>query len=441
MKKTLVITGIVVVGTFILLYVFNRMTSKKGPVDLFTEVKSGEFEIALTATGELISEKSVDIKGPEFGQGRDIRSMNIKIQDLIPEGTMVNEGDYVATLDRTGLNNSLKDEMERLITLRTNLELKLLDSAVVLSGFRDEIRNQQYIVEEAAMTLHNSKYESLPIIRQAEIELDKSQRVLEQRERSYTRRLAQNKTDIFNQNYWISRVAKRVNDLEEVLSGFTITAPSSGMIVYKKEWMGNKRKVGSTINPMDRVVATLPDLRSMLSRTFVNEIDINKIKPGQRANITIDAFPEKLFSGLVTYVANIGEKLPNTDDKVFEVQIKIDGSDPLLRPSMTTGNKIEIKIFESAVYVPIECVQAGVDSITYVYTKNGLKQIVLLGESNEKNVIIEKGLKAGTMLYRNNPGKPESFRLSGADIIPVMKEREKARKAVWEKYRKKIVAL
>jgi multidrug efflux pump subunit AcrA (membrane-fusion protein) len=315
--------------------------------------------------------------------------------------------------------------------------MRLLDTAIVQNDIRDMIKNQRFIVEEAAMTFRNSKYEPLATIRQAEIELDKSQRVLEQRERNYTRRLAQNRTDIYNQNYFISRVTRRVNDLEEVLSGFTVTAPASGMVIYKRERRGNKRKIGSTINPMDRVVATLPDLSSMISKTYVNEIDVSKIKPGQKVNITIDAFPGKAFNGFVSFVANIGEKLPNTNDKVFEVQIKIEGSDPLFRPSMTTGNKIVIKTFATAVYIPIECVQAGVDSIPFVFTKNGTKQVVILGESNEKNIIIEKGLEPGTMLYLNNPEKPEKFKLAGEDLIPVLKEREKVKKVEYERYRKK----
>jgi HlyD family secretion protein len=308
---------------------------------------------------------------------------------------------------------------------------------VVLNDRRDEIKNQRFIVEEAAIALRNSKYEPPTTIRQAEIELDKSQRVLEQRERGYIRRLAQSRNDIYNMKYWISRVTRRVNDLEEVLSGFVVKAPASGMIIYKREWNGNKRKVGSIINPFDRVIATLPDLSSMISKTYINEIDVNKIKAGQKVNITVDAFPEKAYTGIVSYVANIGEKLPNTSDKVFEVQIKIAGSDPLLRPSMTTGNKIGIKTIDAAVYIPIECVQAGVDSIPFVYKKNGIKQIVLPGESNEKHIIIEKGLEPGTILYLNNPEKSEKFRLAGEDLIPVLKERGKVRKAEYERYRKK----
>ena len=436
MKKTFIITGIIVVGTFILLYVFNRLTTKASITYQYTEVQKGDFEIALTTTGELIPERTVDIKGPLFDANGDIRSMNIKIQDLIPEGTVVQKGDFVATLDRTELNNNLKDANDFLITLKTNLEMKLLDTAITLNDIRDIIKNQKFTVEEAKMTLRNSKYEPPTTLRQAEIELDKAQRVLEQRERNYVRRSAQARTDIYNQNYWVSRVSKRVKEFEDVLAGFTVTAPSSGMVIYKKERRGGKRKVGSMINPMDRVVATLPDLTSMLSTAYINEIDISKIKPGQKVNITIDAFPKKRYDGVVTAVAKIGEKLPNTDDKVFEVQIKIDGSDMALRPSMTTGNKITISTFHNVVFIPIECVQAGVDSIPFVYKKNGTKQVVLLGESNEKHIIIEKGLDPGTILYLNTPEKPEEFKMIGQDLIPVLKERERIKRIENEKYRK-----
>jgi multidrug efflux pump subunit AcrA (membrane-fusion protein) len=437
MKKTLYTTSIVIAAAFILLFALNRIGSKKTTNEFYTKVQKGQFEISVISAGELLAEKSVDIKGPEIAMGRDIRFFNIKIQDLIPEGTVVKEGDYIATLDRTDLNNSLKDAQDLLTTRQTNLDMKLLDSAVVLNDLRDGIKNQRFIVQEAAMTLHNSKYEPPTTIRQAEIELDKSQRSLEQLQRSYTQILAQNKTDIINQNYWVNKVSRRVKDIEEVLSEFTVKAPAPGMVIYKREWSGNKRKVGSMIDPFDRVVATLPDLTSMLSKTYVNEIDVSKMKIGQNVNITIDAFPKKMYTGTVSFVANVGEKLLNSDDKVFEVQIKVAGSDLALRPSMTTGNKIIVSTVKDAIYIPVECVQAGVDSIPFVYTKKGIKQIVLLGESNEKYVLIEKGLDAGTLLYLNNPENPEKFRLEGKELIQIIKEREKARNNVAGVYRKK----
>ena len=302
MKKTLILTGIGFIAAFLLLYVFNKVTSKNNTSELYTEVQNGEFVISVTVVGQLIAENSIDIKGPAFGQRRNIRSRHIKIQDLIPEGTIVNKGDYVAELDRTELENTLKDQREVLKTLQSNIEMKKLDT---------------------------------------------------------------------------------------------------------------------------RVVAILPDLSSMISKTFVSETDLSKIKTGLNVNITVNAFPKKGFKGTVLSIANIGEKLQNTFDKVFEVQIKTGGSDPLLRPSMTTINKIIVKTIDDAVYVPVECVHTSVDSISYVYTKNGDKQIVLLGDSNGKNIVIEKGLISGTIVYLNNPESTEKFNLIGEDLIPLIKERYK----------------
>ena len=143
------------------------------------------------------------------------------------------------------------------------------------------------------------------------------------------------------------------------------------MIIYKRDRMGAKRKVGSSISPWDNVVATLPDMSSMMSKTYVNEIDVSKVKTGQHVEIVVDAFPEKSYTGTVTSVANIGEQLPNADAKVFEVLIEVDGSDPILRPSMTTGNKIITKTINDVTFIPLESVQAGPDSIPFVYLKNG----------------------------------------------------------------------
>lgn len=437
MKKIIITTCIVVVLAFVFLIALNQISSKKKKIDYYTEVQKGQFEISITAAGELLAEKSMDINGPEIAMGRDIRFMNIKITDLIAEGTLVKEGDYVGTLDRTELNNNLKDAQEQLLTRQTSLSMKLLDSAVALTVLRDNIKNQRYTVEEAEMTFRNSKFEPPTTIREAEINLDKSKRTLEQLQRSYSQVLAQNKTDIMNQNYWVNKVGKRVSDLEEVLAQFTVRAPSSGMVIYKKEWSGAKRKVGSMINPFDRVVATLPDLTSMLSKTFVNEIDVSKLKTGQKVDITIDAFPQKKFNGTVIYIANIGEKLTNSNDKVFEVQVKVEGTDPQLRPSMTTGNKIMIKTLNDAVYIPIECVQAGLDSIPFVYTKRGARQIVLLGESNDKNILVEKGLEPGTKLYLTNPENAEKFKVEGKELISIIKARQKSLDDLAGMYRKK----
>jgi len=159
----------------------------------------------------------------------------------------------------------------------------------------------------------------------------------------------------------------------------------------------------------------------MLSKVYISEIDVSKIRTGLPVEITMDAFPGKSLKGTITNVANIGETLPNTDTKVYETIIKIKGSDPDLRPSMTTTNKIVIKVIDNAVYIPTECIYSTADSIPFVYTRNKLKQIVIPGESNEKMTVVQKGLKPGASVYVIEPSNPEKFRLAGKDLIPLLK--------------------
>jgi len=418
----------VITVAIIVFIIIGRVAKTKDISNLYAETKTGEFDILVTTTGELQAENSEDISGPDFRQSRNIRAMDIKITDLVPEGTEVKAGDYVATLDRTSFDNTLKDELERLTTYETNLEVKMLDTAVTLSNLRDNIKNLRFSVEEAGITLQQSKYEPPTTIRQAEMNLDKAQRSLEQAIKGYALRVEQAKSDMRTLRNNLAEQRQRVADLQNVLSKFVVTAPADGMVIYKRDRTGAKRKVGSSISPWDNVVATLPDMSSMISKTYVNEIDISKVKPGQKVDIVVDAFPEKKYTGTVTSVANIGEQLPNADAKVFEVNIKVNGTDPILKPSMTTGNQIITQTIDSATYIPLESVQTGADSIPFVYTRNGNKQIVVLGESNENNVIIEQGLKPGDIIYLSTPEDTAKFKLSGQPLIAINKERTEAKK-------------
>jgi len=427
MKRTVLITIAVVVVTFLALFVINKLTTKKSGENLFAEAIKGEFEISISAAGEIVPENSVNIKAPEVSMGRDFHASDLKITDIVPEGTEVKEGDYVATLDRTQYDNTLKDERERLNTFRNNIEMKKLDTAVTLTTLRNNIKNQMHTVEEAAITLRNSQFEPPTTIRQAEINLDRQKRILEQRQKGYQLRVAQAKRDIATQAMWYGRISRRVESLEEVLAGFTIKAPSPGMVVYKRDRRGNKIKSGSSVNPNDRVVATLPDLSSLLSKIYISEIEIRKVKPGLETEIRVDAFPDKVFRGKVHTMANIGEKLENSDTKVFEVMVKIDGSDPALRPTMTTSNKVVINKLSDVIYIPTECVHAEIDGIPFVYTKNNTRQIVITGESNDKNIIIERGLEPGQEIYRIQPENAEQFELAGEELKVLYNDRATAR--------------
>jgi len=296
---------------------------------------------------------------------------------------------------------------------------------VVLSQLRDEIKNQWFVTAETEITLQQSKFEPPATQRQAAIALDKAQRSYEQKQKQYDLKKAQVRAELINLRSQMNLQQRVVDDLSSVLAAFTVTAPAEGMVIYKKDRLGQKIKTGTSVNPWEMVVATLPDMSSMLSRIYISEIEINKIKPGMPVDITIDALQNKYFPGTISNIANIGEQLPNSDTKVFEVLARVDEYDPSLRPSMTTSNKVVIRTFNDVIYVPNESVHAGIDSVPFVYTRDGKKQIVVLGESNDKYIIVEKGLDNGTPVWLSVPENPEKFVLAGRELIPEIREKER----------------
>jgi hypothetical protein len=205
------------------------------------------------------------------------------------------------------------------------------------------------------------------------------------------------------------------------------------MVIYEKGWDGKPIKAGSQIQIWEPTVATLPDLTKMVSKTFVNEVDVRKVKSGQRVEVGLDAYPDKKLKGTVVTVANVGEQRPNSDSKVFEVRVELDGTDPTLRPSMTTSNKIIASVKDSTVFVSLECLHVDFDSITYVYKKDGLnvvKQEVIVGDTNANDAVITAGLQETERLYLSVPTGHEGDPVS---LLPEMNGKRQKKDKEMEK--------
>jgi HlyD family secretion protein len=426
MKRKIII-GIAVFAILIVIF-FSFGSSRKDKIaPQFVKVSNGLFEVLVTVTGELKAQNSEEIEAPTELRGRSFRISDVKIQDLIPEGTVVDSGDYVATLDRSALSNRLKEIEDELEKSQQAYLKTQLDTTLTLRDLRNTLINLKFDMEEKKIVLDQSKYEPPATQRQAQINLDKSGREYTQAQYNYTLKRDQAEASMKEVAINLEKQKREKQDMLGILDKFIIKAPKPGMLIYFREWSGQKRKVGSTINPWDLTVATLPDLSVMNSRTYVNEIDVSKVKKGQNVRVGVDAFPEKKYSGEVIEVANIGEQLPNTDAKVFEVVIRVNGFDPILRPSMTTSNQIVTNVYNDVQYLPLEAIHAD-DSLSFVYTKKGKKQIVVTGEMNENFIIIEKGLRNNEEVYLSIPEKVETFEIIGKEFIPIVKEKEKQKK-------------
>ncbi|MCU4164714.1 efflux RND transporter periplasmic adaptor subunit [Carboxylicivirga caseinilyticus] len=423
-KKTYFILSTLVL-IFLAIYI---LTPAKTDVSnyLSTPVIKGNFISQVYSTGQLQTENSELIVLPQEMNSRNIDLYEIKVTSIVEEGTEVDSGGYVATLDHAAVEELRTKAAEDYETAYNAYEDAKIDTNLNLSTLRDELLNAMVDLEEKKIVLDQSVYESPAVRRQAQLDVERTKRDLEQKESNYSLKQKQDEYKVFRAFEQVRKQQKRIDDIDKLFDQLEVKAPKPGLVIYSYDRFGKKIKAGATISRWRPQIAELPDLSSMISKTFINEIDISKIKIGQKVTIGIDAFPEKSFDGEVIKVANIGQVIPNGDAKVFEVTVKVEGYDKDLRPAMTTSNIINTADLEDVLYVPMEAVFSN-DTLSYVFVEGRQvkKQIVALGAANENFVVLNEGVNEGEILLMNQPEKPDEMPFEGLEIYSRLKSMEK----------------
>ncbi len=416
---------------------------RKGEADLSqitVTVQRGTFKAIIFSSGQLESEKSVSIDIPEKLKDRNLRIYELTITNMVEEGTLVDSGDYVATLDHKAVEEQLKaaqDEMEKTLS---EYEDGKIDSNLNLSNQRDLIVNARLDLAEKKIIMEESVYESPSIQKKASMDNDKAARKLEQEQKAYFLKTKQEKNKVDRKYISYRQVLERSQELDKLFNSLEITAPKAGILTYFKYPWGEITKTGSKVGIYNSVIATIPEMTNLISRTYINEIDVSKIKIGQQVKLGIDAFPDKELTGEVIAVANIGQAMPNSDAKVFEVKIKIFGKDKDLKPAMTTSNAIEAGTFTDTLMIASDAVFEN-DSLKFVYLgkEKQVKQIVWLGDENENYVLIKKGLKDGDFVWLTEPEKASELNFQGIEIYKEMQKEKENNKIKAEQEREEMM--
>jgi HlyD family secretion protein len=272
------------------------------------------------------------------------------------------------------------------------------------------------------------------------MDLDKAKRRLEQEQKAYVLKKQQEENRVDRKYISYRQILERSQELQKLFNSLEITAPKAGILTYFKFPWGEIIKTGSKVGPYNSIIATIPEMTNLISRTYINEIDISKVKVGQSVNVGIDAFPEKQLSGQVIAVANIGQAMPNSDAKVFEVKIKIFEKDKELKPAMTTSNAIEAGSFADTLMVATDAVFEN-DSMKFVYLgkEKPVKQVVWLGDENENTVLVKKGLKSDDVVWLTEPANALELKLVGTEIYEEIKKEKENAKVLAEKERQEML--
>ena len=210
--------------------------------------------------------------------------------------------------------------------------------------------------------------------------------------------------------------------LKEALDQFeamTVKAPSPGIVIYNDRGTNDELKVGSTVYN-EQPFLQLPDLSEMEATLGIHEADVTKLRVGQKAFVTIDAFKGRRLSAEIVRIATIAsERDWRSDIRKFEVVLALEKNDLPLKPGASVKVEVLVGEVEGVLSVPLQSVFVKEGRYYCFASAAGRpeRREVVLGESNASAVVVKEGLQEGDEVLLWNP--------EGTETAPAAEEGEK----------------
>ena len=322
--------------------------------DSWVRVERRDLVIGVEVEGELQAVDSAEIGPPA------LRSVwDFKISFMAPEGSEIAEGQPVLGFDTTRLQRQLQTKVaerdsaiKELEKRTTDLEIKRRDLTLELAEAEADLRRAGLKLAVPDYVAKRVELEQARIDRRlAELRIEHARSSLEHLER-------QGQADLAALTGKRDQSAHRVREIEDQIRDMTVRAPRPGTVIYKSR-RGEKNKIGDSVWRGAQVIQ-IPDLERMLGEGMVAEADAGRVEVGQRANLRLDAYPDRQYSATVGKIRrSVQRKSRRNPQKVVRLVLELEDTDTdRMRPGMRFRGEIEIERVDDALVVPQEAVLA-----------------------------------------------------------------------------------
>lgn len=319
-RRTKVIIGIVVLviaGVLVAGFVSRR--GKDATLVTFGKVQRQDLTSKVSANGRIDARRKVDLSANVMGQ-----VVNLAVR----EGDAVKKDDFLLQIDQKQLAATARSADAALQAVFSDRDAAKATAVAAEQDFQRAQKNfDQKIIPRADLERAQSGRDSARANVMA----------LEQR---------------------ISQARENLNAARDTLSKTTMRAPMAGIVTALPVEEGEVAVIG-TMNNAGTVLMTIADMSVVEAVMQVDETDVPSVKVGQHATVTIDAYPNKTFPGLVTEVASSPIKVngvaPGTTQAVnFEVKIHVENPPPDVRPGFSASADIITGTRPKALAIPIQ---------------------------------------------------------------------------------------
>lgn len=290
---------------------FGFMSAGTGPVTYETQaVERGNIETSVASSGSVTPLITVIVGSEVSGKITDV---------FVDFNAKVSKGQLLAQIDPSTFKSKLESATADLVVQQATVgarEVDVSNSHVTLDQAKRDYDRSTALFEKGLTSA---------------IDLEKARNALEQAQNN----LKITTANLNNARSLIAKMQAALNQAKLDLARTQIRAPVDGVVVNRKVDPGQTVQASMQAPELFQVAQ---DLSRIKIETKVDEADIGSIKEGARATFTVDAYPERSFTGVVAQVRINGTSAQNV--VTYSCMVQADNPGLALLPGMTANVKI-----------------------------------------------------------------------------------------------------
>ena len=357
------------------------------------DVKQSELNIVVPAKGEVIAANSTVMSVPGSARGPQTLAW------ILPENSVVKEGQVVARFDGETFTNKRDSTQLDL----SSADLETTQKSRVIASEKADIKSDTVVVDKEIDFSEKFNIDDLTVYSKNEIIEALDNRLYLSAQKGFLSWKLDNfsvssESEMELMSLKAQQYRTKLEQYETALTQLEVYAPHDGILIYEKNWRGEKPRVGQSMWPGSKL-AKLPDLSLLQAQIYVLESEAGSVEVGNSVDIRLDTATDRVFKGVVEKKDNMAKTIKSGNPvKYFGVVVNIQAPDlAVVKP----GNKLAANIIganqQNVLTVPLQAVFSD-DKGSFVYVAKGdkmTKQAVSLGMKTFAEVQIVEGLNVG----------------------------------------------
>lgn len=404
--KTLLFRSLLVFSVVAIPFLFVHFRQGRPSADRvesLVRVERKSLSQTLRLNGTTQASRSFVVLAPRL-EGAQVGSM--VVTKLAPSGAHVKSGDLLVEFDPQAQMKDYLDKKSAYDNLVSQVAQKQTDEDIARAKDDTAMQQADDELKRSQLEIERNEVVSRIDAEKNQEAVDEAQTTLKQLKETYQLKRAAALAGIRILEIQRDRAKDAMHYALGNAAKMTVHSPMAGVVVYNTIWLGGRM---GTVQQGDQVRPGLPFLQvvdpsRMEVRVELNQVDLLKIHPGQRAQMHLDAYPGMTLPAVLDELSPLGHTGQFSETvRSFTARFSVQGNDPRLLPDLSAAMDLDLASVTDALVVPCQSVRfEAAQAFVWRKTSGGFeKRAVEIGLRNDLSAVVKSGLAEGDVIQRD----------------------------------------